>query len=77
MPSFVNNSSYFFHIDASSLRPCTDKTGDDGFSADILVWASRLADEVKIAAPIAIARTTVVAIRITNFLLTIFCVHAQ
>jgi hypothetical protein len=57
-------------------RPCTNNTGDDGFPADIVFWAGQLADEVKIADPIAIARTTV-AITTTNFLLTIFCVHAQ
>src|SRR5215208_8044647 len=71
MPSFVSNSSHFFQIDASSPRPCTNNTGDDGFPSEVLDSDGRLVDEPKIAAPIATA-TTATAITITNFLLTNF-----
>src|ERR671916_1296177 len=71
MPSFVNNSSHFFHIDASSPRPCTNSTGDDGFPPAIFVPGGRLTNEAKAATPKAIA-TTATAIMITVFLLTNF-----
>jgi hypothetical protein len=71
MPSFVNNSSHFFHIDASSPRPCTNNTGDDGFPPPMLASGERLTNEAKAATPIAIV-TTAIAITIINFVLTNF-----
>ena len=71
MPSFVNNSPHFFHIDASSPRPCTNNTGDDGFPPSVLASGGRLTNEAKAPTPIAIARIASAITKI-NFVLTNF-----
>ena len=71
MPSFVSNSSHFFHIDASSARPCTNNTGEDGFPPPMLASGGRLINEANAATPIAIT-TAAIAITIINFVLTNF-----
>ena len=76
MPSFVNNSSHFFHIDASSPRPCTNNTGEDGFPPPGLASGGRLTNEAKAANPIAIT-TTAIVITIINFVLTNFYVQTM